>query len=55
MVLTKKQQAEFESAVRPLMQFLSDFNPHKSIIVDNTHAEIVESVVSFRTNDYIKD
>jgi len=56
MILSKEQRKEFEEAARPLMQFLSNsklFHPHVTAILSNTHAELMEGIVLFKTEDYI--
>jgi len=56
MILNKQQRKEFEKAARPLMVFLGDTcHPHVTVIVDCVSAELVEGVVMFRTEDYVKD
>jgi hypothetical protein len=54
--LTKEQKKEFENLAWPLIKFINDnFNPHTSIIIDNTSAEIMEGVASYRTEEFWKD
>lgn len=56
MIFTEEQKKEFEKVSRPLIEFMNkNCHPHVSTIVDCTHAEILEGVCSFSTNDYIKD
>lgn len=46
----------FEEIVRPLMEWLANHHhPHTTIILTSTHAELVEGLIGFTTNDYIKD
>ena len=49
------EQAEFEKAVRPLMQYLAGIHPHHTVIVTATTAELCEGERVFRTDDYIID
>jgi len=43
-------------AARPLMKYLSEnHNPHTTVIVTSTNAELVGGIMSFVTEDYIKD
>jgi len=56
MVLNKEQQEEFKKVSRPLMSFLSDnCYPHVKVIIDYCKAELLEGVLSFITEDYVKD
>ena len=52
----EEKRAEFEELSRPLIKFLNDnFDPHTQICIDTDHSEIVSGLMSFRTEDYIKD
>lgn len=53
----KKQAASFESAARPLMQWLNEnMHPHVTVIVTPTNAELLEGVRSTgQIMDYVKD
>lgn len=53
--LTEEQIKEFEKLVKPVIEFLNDFHPHTSIIITSVNAEIIEGVLSFRTEEYLKD
>ena len=56
MVLTKQQQKEFEEKSRPLMKWLGEnFHPHVKAIVDYGGAEILESSMFIKTDDYVPD
>ena len=56
MIFKEKQRKDFEKAARPLMEFLSDnCHPHVTVIVDYSRAFLSEGVVSFVTDDYVKD
>ena len=45
MILDKKQCAEFESAARPLIEWLKKkLHPHVTAIVTSTEAELLEGV-----------
>lgn len=55
MVLNEKRRKEFEAITRPLIKWLNDnCHPHVTIIADCSYAELLESVNSFRTEDYWK-
>ena len=56
MIFNKQQRKDFEEATRPLMAFLGkNCHPHVTGVVDNASAELMEGVVMFKTEDYIKD
>ncbi len=55
MILSKNQEKEFENLTRPLIEWLSNFHPHVSIIVCATRAELSEGIVGFTTFDYLRD
>jgi len=47
---------EFEKAVRPLMEYLAkNHNPHCTVIVTSTDAELVEGKECYRTSEFIPD
>lgn len=50
------QTDDFETAVRPLLSYLCrNHNPHTSVIVTPTCAEVVQGVQVFKTDDYLVD
>ncbi len=56
MILTKEQKKEFEEKVRPLMEWMGkNFDPHVKAIIDYSDAEILQSSMMFRTEDYVGD
>jgi hypothetical protein len=58
MVLTESLREEFETVVRPVMEFLADarvFHPHFKIVIEINRAELLESSASFATEDYVTD
>lgn len=47
---------ELEEAARPLIKYLAEnYHPHVTCIVTNNSAELLEGLMTVRTNDYIKD
>lgn len=47
--------SSFAEAARPLMEYLSkNHHPHTKVIVDSGHAEVVEGIETYNTNDFIK-
>lgn len=56
MQLTKEQKEEFENAAKPLIKFLNDrCHPHTIVQVDQVSAELLESQVTFITQEFVKD
>lgn len=56
MILTKEQIKEFEEAAKPLMKFLNEnCNPHTTVIVEPTGAEILSGSASFQSQEFVKD
>ena len=46
----------FEEVCRPLMEWLTtNKHPHTKVIVESDSAEMVEGVVCFKTDDYLRD
>lgn len=46
---------EFEAIVRPVIEYINNnFHPHVKIIIENDRAEIVEGLINYLTDDYIK-
>ena len=57
MILSEKDRKEFEKAVEVVIEYLSNpklFHPHVKVIIDSGSAELVEGVVSHRTDKFIK-
>jgi len=47
---------DFEQLAKTLIKFLNDnHNPHTTIIITPTSAEIVEGLKSFTTEEFLKD
>jgi len=47
---------EFTNLCKPLIKYLNDnYHPHAKIIIDTTGWELVEWLMSCRTNEFIKD
>lgn len=50
MIITEQQHSQLEKVVRPVIEWLrKNCNPHTSIIVDTTNAELVEGIASVGT------
>ena len=48
--------SEFEALARPLIEWMcSNCHPHVTSILTPTGAELTEGMVSFQTDDYVKD
>lgn len=49
-------QAEFEKLAKPLIKWLNDNgNPHMSIIITPTNAELLSGEMAFSTNEFLRD
>ena len=56
MILTDKQQDEFNAAARPLIKWLCEnCNPHSVVIVEPGAAELKDGVARIVVEDYIPD
>lgn len=56
MILTKEQVAQFEEAAKPLIKFLCEnFNPHTTVIVTPTGAEVLSGSASVQVTEFVKD
>lgn len=50
------KQKEFEGLAKPLIEFINKhYHNHTSIIIDSTHAEILEGVMVTETEEFLKD
>jgi hypothetical protein len=50
------KQKLFEEAVKPLIKYLNEnHNPHVSVIVTPTGAELLSGELSIETNEFLKD
>lgn len=46
----------FEEIVRPVIEWIAkNKHPHMSIVIDGTHAELLEGVEAIYTEDYLQD
>lgn len=47
---------EFIKVVNPLIKYLAEnHHPHTTIIIDSTHAELVEGVMAHTTQEFLVD
>lgn len=52
----EKQNQTFEEVVRPLIKWLAEnVNPHHSVVVTSTHAELLQSEQVVSTDEYLQD
>lgn len=50
------EQEQFEAAARPLIKYLAEnHHPHTTVIVDSTHAELLEGQAMVKTEEYLRD
>ncbi len=56
MKLSKDQVKEFEEACKPLVKFLCEnCNPHVTVLVEPTGAELVEGSARVKITEFMKD
>lgn len=58
MILTTEQKEEFNSVVKPLIEWLNvpgNAHPHCHVVVDSMKAELSEGISCFVTDEYIRD
>jgi hypothetical protein len=50
------EEKTFEEVVQPVMEWLAkNHHPHVSVIIDSTHAELVEGIECVKTDEFIQD
>lgn len=55
MILNEQERREFEAVTRPVIEWLNkNCHPHVSVVIEPTRAELLESVASYPTNDYVR-
>lgn len=51
-----EKMKQFEEAAKPLVKFLCEnFNPHATVIVTPTGAELVQGEMSVKIEEFLKD
>lgn len=56
MVLNETQVKEFKELSKQMMRFLCDnFNPHTTVIITGTDAEILSGSASVVTDEFVRD
>lgn len=54
--MTAEQMKQFKKAARPMMKWLSENkNPHSSVTISTTHAELHDGVHRWNTGEFVKD
>jgi hypothetical protein len=54
--MTDPQRKEFEALTRPVIEWINNnFHPHIMVVIDTTHAELLEGLGAYMTYDYIRD
>lgn len=52
----EEKRKDFEAAAKPLLKFLNDnYNPHTTVIVTPTGAEVLSGELVFDTTEFVKD
>lgn len=55
-IVMSEEQKTFEEIVKPVMEWLAkNKHPHMSIIIEATHAELVEGVECVVTDEFVPD
>jgi hypothetical protein len=50
------KQEGFKIAIRPLLKYINDYcNPHTTVIVNATGAELLSGEISINNFDFVKD
>lgn len=53
---TLEKKLSFEDVARPVIKWLAEnVHPHHSVIVDSTHAELLQGEMVISTDEYLKD
>ena len=53
---TNKTLEEFEALVKPVIKWMAEnVHPHHTLIITNTHAELLEGQISVQTSEYLND
>jgi hypothetical protein len=56
MIATSEQREQFAALVKPLIQWLNEnTDPHHSILVTPTSAELVGGVMTINTDEFVHD
>lgn len=54
--MSKEKLEEFEKLAKPLIKYLNDnHNPHTSIRITTTSAEVVQGLMAFSTTEFVGD
>lgn len=55
-IYSQNKREEFLAAARPMIKWINDNgHPHMKVIVDCTHAELVEGLMMHGTEEYVRD
>ena len=56
MPFSEEQRKDFQEKAKPLIKWINEnADPHTSIIIDNTHAEVLSGEIAFRTEEFWRD
>ena len=56
MILTELERVQLLEAAKPLIKFINEINqPHVTVIVDSTDAQILQLSCRVRTEEFLKD
>lgn len=55
-MITEEQKNQFEDASKPLVKWLNEnCHPHTTIVVTQTGSELLEGLLNFKTEEFLKD
>lgn len=55
-IKTDQQRQEFEAVTRPVIEWLNaNCNPHVTVVIDPTGAELSEVVIAYTADDFLSD
>ena len=54
--MTPEQRAAFEALAHPLIEWVAqNLHPHHTVVLDATHAELLEGIAAVHTTEYLVD
>ncbi len=52
----EQRHRDFESVVKPIIKYMAEnYHPHTTLVINSTTAQVVEGVISTRTEEYLVD
>ncbi len=54
--MTEELELSFQQAAKPMLEWLNkNTDPHATVIINSTNAELMQGIISFVTFDFVKD